>query len=130
MRGEIRNRKRARQLRDFTGLRFGTITPTDIDGFLEFRDRLFVWIETKFRGQEMPDGQRLALERQCDAVAETGRAAAVLVVEHDAQPEKDIAVAECPVREYRYEQRWHEPIMPVTCRQAIVRLLERAGILM
>ena len=33
-RGKIRNRECAGQLKDFSGLRFGKITPTDIDGFV------------------------------------------------------------------------------------------------
>ena len=44
-RGVIRNRQFAQQLRDFSGLRFGKITPTDIDGFMDFGDRLFVVLE-------------------------------------------------------------------------------------
>jgi len=130
MRGKIQNRLRARQLRDFTGLRFGNITPTDIDGFVEFRDKLFVWIEAKLNGVPMDLGQRMALERQCDAVGETGRKAAVLVIEHDTSPSDDIDFASCPVREWRYEGEWREPIRPVTCRDAIDILLEKAHILL
>lgn len=130
MRGEIQNRDRAKQLRDFTGLRFGTITPTDVDGFVEFRDKLFVWIEAKLAGKEVDQGQRMALERVCDAVGETGRLAAVLVVEHDTAPEQDIDFAVCPVRLYRYEGEWREPIRPITCRAAIDVLLDKAHILL
>lgn len=128
MRGEIQNRNRARQLRDFTGLKFGMITPTDIDGFVEFRDKLFVWIEAKLAGTELPQGQRKALERQCDAVSETGRTAVVLVVDHDTRPEEDIDFASCPVREYRLKNRWIEPLAPITCRTAIDKLVIRASI--
>jgi len=130
MRGQIQNRERARQLRDFTGLQFGSITPTDVDGFVEFRDKLFVWIEAKLGGQSIPSGQRLALERQCDAVSETGRMAVVLVIDHDTSPSEDINFASCLVREYRLEQEWREPLMPITCRAAIEILLTKAGILL
>ena len=128
MRGEIQNRNRARQLRDFTGLRFGSITPTDIDGFVEFRDRLFVWIEAKLTGALVGSGQRKALARQCDAIEESGRMAFVLVIEHDTEPEEDIDFASCPVREYRYHKEWREPTKPITCKAAIDKLLERAEI--
>jgi hypothetical protein len=129
MRGEIQNRGRARQLRNFSGLRFGNITPTDIDGFIEFRDRLFVYIEAKLAGAELPAGQRLALERNCDAVEAGGRVAAVLIVEHDTEPEDDIDVGPCAVREYRFKAHWQEPISPTTCREAIERLLRFAEII-
>ena len=128
MRGEIENKNRARQLRDFTGLRFGNITPTDIDGFVEFWDKLFVWIEAKVTGTELHYGQRLALERQCDAVAQTGRMAVVLVIDHDTPPEDDIDFATCPVRAYRYNKAWGEPREPITCKAAIDKLLEQADI--
>ena len=111
-------------------MRFGSITPTDVDGFVEFRDQLFVLIETKVEGQELPDGQRKALERECDAVRETGRMSTVLVVEHDTPPDKDIDVAACAVREYRYEGHWHTPIKPTTCKQAIDIFLDKAHIVM
>lgn len=130
MRGEIQNRERARQLRDFTGLRFGSITPTDIDGFVEFRDRLFVWIEAKLAGVPIEIGQRKALERQCDAIAETGRMAVVLVVEHDTEPTEDIDFASCPVREWRYLGEWRQPLRPIACREAIDRLLDEVHILL
>lgn len=129
MRGEIQNRERARQLRDFTGLRFGNITPTDIDGFVEFQDRLFVWMEAKLRDVPLCDGQRLALERLCDAVAATGRTAVVLILEHDTEPAQDIDFASCPVRELRYQHEWREPIRPIKCKEAINVLLNQVGIL-
>jgi hypothetical protein len=127
MRGEIQNRQRAAQLRDFSGLRFGAVTPTDIDGFVEFGDRLFVWIEAKLRDTVMPAGQRLALERQCDAVAASGRRAVVLVIEHDVPPAEDIDFSVCPVRQYRVLGEWHEPAEAITCREAIEKLRGWAG---
>jgi hypothetical protein len=131
MRGEIYNRDRARQLRDFTGLQFGKITPTDIDGFVEFRGKLFIFIEIKLEGHELPHGQRKALERACDAIASAGMSAWVLVVEHNTDPQEDIDVASCPVREFRYDAQWGEPIKPpVTCREAISRLLDKEKIVL
>lgn len=127
-RGAIHSRERARQLRDFTGLRFGNVTPTDIDGFVEFHDELFVWIEIKLKGHDVPRGQCKALERSCDAVSKAGRMAAVLIVEHDTEPTEDIDVAACSVREWRYLKKWRKPIKLTTCREAIDKLLDKAGI--
>ena len=44
-RGVIHNRERGAQIRDYSGLRFGNITPTDIDGFMDFGGRVFVVFE-------------------------------------------------------------------------------------
>ena len=121
-RGKIRHRERARQLRDFTGLRWGTITPTDIDGFIDFNNRLFVYIETKYSEVDVSYGQKLALARQCDAAAAAGIIATVLIVEHDTPAKQDIDVAACPVREYRWDGQWEEPCSPITCRGAIDKL--------
>lgn len=117
VRGAIRNRELATQLRDFTGLRFGAITPTDIDGFLEFGDRLFIVFETKHAGRDLPKGQRLAIERLIDAIAESGCEAIALIGEHDTQG--DIDFANCPMREYRYQGKWRRPKTPTTFKQAV-----------
>jgi len=130
MRGEIQNRARAKQLRDFTGLKFGNITPTDIDGYVEFRDKLHVWMEAKLEGEPLLRGQRLALERACDAIAETGRESIVLVLDHSTPPEEDIPFAICRVREYRYCKEWHEPLRPITCREAICAMLDKIGMVL
>ena len=128
MRGKIRNRERAKQLRDFTGLRWGKITPTDIDAFTEFGDKVFVFVEAKVNGVAMPFGQRLAFERLCDAVAESGRTAVYFVVEHDSNPEIDVDYANCPVEQYRYNCEWHKPAEQITCKKAIDALRSREGI--
>ena len=61
--GIFRNREYAKQLKSFSGLRFGKITPTDIDGFLDFGNNVYVFIETKHGDAPLPYGQKLALER-------------------------------------------------------------------
>ena len=129
-RGEIHNRKRARQLRDFTGLRWGNITPTDIDGALDFRDIVKVYMEAKVHGEELPEGQRKFLERECDGMAMAGKVAVVLVLDHDTPPEEAIPFATCPVREYRFEGHWQKPMRPIECKAAIDILLDRAGLIL
>ncbi len=132
-RGKIRNPKWAKQLRDYSGLRFGSITPTDIDGFLEFDDVLFIWIELKFDGAPLWRGQRLALQRPCDIIHGTidgkgrRRIAAVLICEHTTPSSQDVDVARANVCQVRYERTWKEPSKPITCRKAIEYLLHQAG---
>lgn len=105
-RGKIQFRGRARQIIDFSGMRFGNITPTDIDGFFERRDEIFIFYEFKYGGVSMPQGQELALKRTIDAIAASGRKAALFVCSHDVDDvEKDIDAANAKVRWYYYDGR-------------------------
>lgn len=102
----IRNREYAQRIKDFSGLRFGKISPTDIDGFLDFGDRLFVFIETKFGNSPLPYGQCLALQRLCDATQSETRESILLVASYDI--EGDIDIAETVVKQYRHRGRWFD----------------------
>jgi len=53
IRGVIKYRGRARQIIDFRGLTYGNITPTDIDGLIEYKDKCILLIEIKH--QSKPD---------------------------------------------------------------------------
>ncbi len=64
----FKNREYAQQIKDFSGLRWGAISPTDVDALLEFSNRLFIIVETKYKNSPIPRGQLLALERVCDAI--------------------------------------------------------------
>lgn len=127
MRGEIIHRARAAQLRDFTGLRYGSITPTDIDGLIEYRGIAYILYEFKMRGQQMPGGQRLALERLCDDLAKTGKTVVVLVGEHDTPLGQDLDCARMRLVEYRYNNVWHTPLSAQSLQDATDEWLDYAG---
>lgn len=125
-RGKIRNREWAKQLRDFSGLRFGNITPTDIDGFADFGNRVFIFIEAKYGNTKCEGGQRLAFERLCDGCQKAGVQTYFLIVEHYVEnPRNDIDVANCIVREFRYKGEWHFFKKEVTVRRTIERILKQ-----
>lgn len=126
MRGKIYNEARAKQIRDFSGLNFGTITPTDVDGLLDFGNKLFVLIEAKKEGVELPGGQRLALERMCDAIHDSGKMSALLIVTHDTPADQPIDFAGCPVTECKLNGEWKTIKHSTTCRKAIEYLLKLA----
>lgn len=105
VRGKIKNREQSSQIRDYSGLRWGTITPTDIDGFFEINNELFVFIEIKFEGRPMPFGQKLGLERLVDAL-QKDKKAILIVARHDSPPEADIDAASREVVSYRFQGRW------------------------
>ena len=120
-RGVIRNREYASQLRDFSGLRFGNITPTDIDGFIEYKDIAFIIIESKHKGSDMPFGQRLALQRLCDACQTAGKETLLIIASHNTI--EDIDFANTAVIETRYKYRWVVRDSEMTTRQAIDKFL-------
>lgn len=109
-RGEIHHRERAKQIRDFSGLLYGKITPTDIDGLIEYHNKGYILIEAKLRETEVDFGQRLALERMTDDLTRSGKQTICIIAEHDIDdPTKDINVANTLVREYRLRGKWNKP---------------------
>jgi hypothetical protein len=106
-RGRIRNPERAAQLRDFSALRYGNITPTDVDGLLEFSDKLYVFLEFKLGSAAMDYGQRLCFQRLCDALAIAEKIAIAIVAEHDTPIGKQIDCAQSAVRCYYMDGQWH-----------------------
>jgi hypothetical protein len=125
-RGTIQNQDRARQLRDFGGMKYGTKSPTDIDGLIEDSEKCYVFFETKCKGTELPDGQEKALVRLCDDLGEI-KPTLLLVSEHETQPEEVIDVASTIVVKYRFEREWHFPKAPLTTRRLVDRFLGKHG---
>ena len=120
-RGTIRHREFAQQLRDFSGLVFGQLSPTDIDCFLDFGSRVFIFVEGKHGETPLRRGQELAYEHLADACQKAGVDTIVLVGTHQGTGDVDCAVM--PVRNFYYHAAWHEPKKPLTVRQAIDGLL-------
>lgn len=101
----IRNRDFMRQIKRFHGLKFErNIAPTDIDAFLDFGGRLFVFIETKHGTTALPKGQRMALERLCDACQAQHRKSILLVTSHTDGG--DIDLANTRVEMTREDGKW------------------------
>jgi hypothetical protein len=127
-RGIARNRRFAEQGRDFSGLRYGSITPTDIDAGFDFQNRAFVFIEAKYHGVGLPLGQRLFIERLCDVCNEAGRASLALIVSHQTPPDQQVDYATCVVAEFRFRREWRVPTRRLLTRDAIDHFLEMAGL--
>jgi len=118
-RGAIRNPARRLQLADFTGLLWGRKTPTDIDGFLDFDGRLFVFIEGKHGDRGIDRGQEWALERLCDKATVP---AAAFVVTHNTPIGRPIDYANASVMNYRWQGRWLRPLTALRLRDGIERI--------
>ena len=64
--GLIRSSKQVKQAIDFSGVQNGVIHPSDVDAVLEFGNKALILMEVKRRGNMIPTGQRLMLERIVD----------------------------------------------------------------
>lgn len=128
-RGAIYNPARASQLRDFSGLCFDKITPSDLDAVIDFGGKAFVMIELKVAGLTLPLGQRILLERLTDKLNTHETKALALVAEHKTPASQSIDVASCLVTEYRNDSRiWIAIIERVTVHTAINTFLKRVGL--
>lgn len=103
-RGAIHSARRARQLHDFSGLTIGKITPTDLDGLIDYHNESFAFIEIKHADAELPFGQQLALKRVVDLIARAGKRSALFVSEHQVVDTfQQVDAARTLVR-WRYER--------------------------
>ena len=125
MRGVMYAPTIATQERDYSGLRYGRITPTDVDGLLDFQDKVWVVFELKRAGNNMPYGQRLALERLVDDLA--GQKPAVgFVAEHNGAGVIDAALA--VVVKMRWKGQWRDDNRGLTLAESINIFLRHNGI--
>lgn len=108
-RGTIQNRERARQIIDFSGLRYGNITPTDVDGMMDYHNKAWIIVEMKLDGAEMPFGQQLAIERLVDDLSSVKESCGILCVHDIENPQEDIMAAETIVTQIYYKGKWEQP---------------------
>ena len=128
-RGKIYNRQRANQVTDFSGMKWNNITPTDIDGALDFGGKIFIYFELKLSDKELPAGQRLHLERLVDNLIRAGCQAYAIVAEHNTDANQDIAAADCLMREFYAGNGWKTPANEhLRLKDAIDGLLQFLGV--
>jgi len=119
----IRSRSNLAQVINFSGLKFGSMYPSDIDAIIEVRDKLWIVIEVKHGDAEPPFGQRLMLERLVDALSEH-RQAILFLANHKSRGEVDLA--SCIVTKYRIRKKWVVPRAPVTVHDAVKKMIREA----
>lgn len=119
-RGVIQHRERARQLVSFADLRIGdTITPTDVDGLIEYHGKAFFFFELKHVDAVLPHGQMLALERLCDTAASVKPLSMLAIARHTTPVDEDVDASKSVVERLRYKGRWHETRTSPTLREVI-----------
>jgi len=115
----INNYNNIKQVVDFQSLKEGNKLATDIDCFIEYYNKLFIFLEFKYyTTNEIPLGQRIALERLCDVININARAF-ILVCSHSFQNNKKILIDQTEVITYRYKTRWIEPKQTIKTTDAI-----------
>ena len=113
----IRNPKRAKQLISFEGMNLGGRRwPTDFDAVIDWKGKAWLVYEVKHGDAFMPDGQRIALGRFVDDMAASRKPAIAIVSEHHVDdPEINVELSDCDVREYYIGKRdkWKLPEKPM-----------------
>jgi len=118
-RGSIKHLERYKQskLISYVGLeRRRRITPTDIDGFIDYNGNMFIWLEGKLIGKDLDYGQKLALEHLVQLAKAAGKFACVIVFQF-IDPEDSIIVAKDKYVYKTYDTitlEWREPKTPIT----------------
>lgn len=111
MRGVIQNTARKQQINDFSEIRFGNITPTDMDGIIEYKNKAYIFFEIKYLDTLLPKGQRLCMERLVQDVSHKGKKAIAAVIEHDIHNTAiSVPSSRCRVREIFIggESKWRQ----------------------
>lgn len=99
--------ERAGQLIDLTGINYGNLSPTDVDGFLEVKNKLFVFFE--FKNKNAPPigyGQRTALERVVDALHQSGKVSLAVIGQHNTAHTEIVNGATSKAIEIRWQGQW------------------------
>jgi len=123
--GLIHHRPRARQINCFTGLKFGTITPTDLDGLIDYHNERFAFLELKLRDAPVAEAQAKAFTRVVDAIEIAKKQACFFVAEHTTDdPMVDVPADRCLVRCFYTHQKWHRVVDDITLLAALNRFLE------
>lgn len=121
---EIRNAEYRKQSILFSGLQWGGISPTDIDGFLDYKGRAFVWFEIKYDRASLKRGQELAYERLADACEKAGVKTLIIFAHHMVRAPGDVYAAELPVKAIRFQGGWIQMQTPHTVRDVFDRFLK------
>ena len=103
----IRNSSQVKQAIDFSGIQNGKIHPCDIDAVLEFDNDILILIEVKRKGNKIPTGQRLLLERVCDNW-KTKKSVVLFVTHEFYDTTKDIPLNKCIVEKVYWSKSWRD----------------------
>ncbi|NBU34797.1 hypothetical protein EBS40_09330 [bacterium] len=121
-RDELKFKGRARQINSFLGLiRRRNITPTDIDGIIDYHGKAFIILEGKYGDAELPKGQKIALENLANAILESKRQVVVIIFRHHVHDiNNDIIVSEQIVSDIYYKKKWET----ITAQKNVIEVIQ------
>lgn len=110
-RGSIKFPKRYKQLISYEGLeRHRKITPTDIDGFIDYNGNAFLYIEgkhiDKYTSCGLDYGQKKAIQNLVNSNEKAGHTATGIVFVHDCTHDEIIIAKDKPVVEIYFNYKW------------------------
>ena len=114
----IRNTKQVRQTIDFTGIESGKIHPTDIDVVLEFDNEVLILMEVKRKGNVIPIGQRLVLERIANSW-HTNKVVVLYVTHNFKNDNKYIPLSECNVDSIYINKEWKDAKQEINLKNTL-----------
>jgi hypothetical protein len=115
----IRNSKQVRQSIDFTGIESGKIHPTDIDVVLEFDNEVLILMEVKRKGNKIPTGQRLVLERIANSW-HTKKVVVLYVTHNFKNDDNDIPLSGCNVESIYIDKQWKNAKTEITLKDTLI----------
>lgn len=114
LRGSIKYIDRYKQLISFEGLeRHRKITPTDIDGLIDYAGNAFFYMECKldikYEEEGLDFGQRRAIENLIESHTIAGHIAMAIIFTHNCKSEEIILAKNKIVREIYFQHKWQTP---------------------
>jgi len=121
-RGDIKHRDRAKQINSFAGLiRRRNITPTDVDGLIEYNGNVFIMLEGKYGDAELPKGQKMALENLANAILLGKKKVLIIVFRHYVNnTNEEIIVSNQLVSEIFFKRKWFQ----ICYNKTVLELIE------
>lgn len=124
-RGEIKYLRRYKQLNSFKNLRLRrNITPTDIDGFIDYNGNAFVYLEGKLENCGTKEGQLKGLERAVDSHTKAGNPSITIIYEYNEKPEDLIDVGNKYVKMIYFKYMWYPPEGELPCKYIVKQIIE------
>lgn len=124
-RGKINHKSRSKQVKDYSGLRFGNITPMDIDGFVDFGNIAFTVLEFKHEtAPPLSYGQELAIIRLVDNLGRV-KPTIGIIAKHNTPSEQEIDCANAIVEKYRSSGKWMTPDKEICVKELVTKFLKK-----
>jgi hypothetical protein len=121
-RGNIKFKGRAKQLNSFSGMiRRRNITPTDIDGIIDYNGKAFVILEGKYGDAELPKGQKMALENLANTILSANKRVVVIIYRHFIHDtNQEIIVSKQIVSDIYFKRKWDK----ITVEKNVLEVIE------